>query len=670
MRKGKTMKEYKYPDKDDLLTCELIDSEYDGKYWEESEKALIKLATSKIESSVKSREGKRLLDVGCGIGRLFEFFSPYVGEIVAVEPDSERYEQAAYTAGVLNGRTAAGEHDGCRVHVTNGDISTVPSGEKFDVVLSSHVLQHIPHEVCRKLMQDMTQHMNDDGLLILTTTFTQGEADRFYRESRKDGKRVSEECDYEGFEALFSEENVLPVRIFSEKTIKELARECGLELVEYRCYHYEGHHSASEDESANMSGDVSGARDSFAIFKKALTIDANICYHFSFSIMDDDIGLRTDDEEELRTAIRSAFPLAVFGDDPQANEEAFFYDMSTVQGFLHGGGLPFENFRALLKNYSLQMKGFNVTSSAVTMTVFSQSDTVQLCVFISVKDVRPDALVYLRHVQGNGAKLINSDGREISVREIFAETSEALNRCVTDVEETYLLEIKRFGDCEDVDSVIAENTCLLYGMMCGDEGWRNVPQELAEIRTENRWGSRDFTKFISFGANSVFLNLNHSKTARDYTANREHFDHSFYGDINPYFLIDSAYAGVTHGVFLSMELVMVIKTICSRILRRQAGYYADRSRQISNDIRKTKAYRGQLLTTLNKIESLSISEMGELERVMLKSQQIEPIIDKVKYLLELLESELDLLYQNSTNRLVNILTVAGLILAFLQIVLA
>ena len=56
-----------------------------------------------------------------------------------------------------------------------------------------------------------------------------------------------------------------------------------------------------------------------------------------------------------------------------------------------------------------------------------------------------------------------------------------------------------------------------------------------------------------------------------------------------------------------------------------------------------------------------------MERVLLTSQQIDPIIEKVKYLLELLESELDLLYQTSTNRLINLLTAAGLILAAIQV---
>ena len=54
---------------------------------------------------------------------------------------------------------------------------------------------------------------------------------------------------------------------------------------------------------------------------------------------------------------------------------------------------------------------------------------------------------------------------------------------------------------------------------------------------------------------------------------------------------------------------------------------------------------------------------------MLVSQQIDPIIEKVKYLLELLESELDLLYSTSTNRLVNFLTAAGVALTALGLIL-
>ena len=57
-----------------------------------------------------------------------------------------------------------------------------------------------------------------------------------------------------------------------------------------------------------------------------------------------------------------------------------------------------------------------------------------------------------------------------------------------------------------------------------------------------------------------------------------------------------------------------------------------------------------------------ISEIGELEQLLLNSYHISPLIDSIKYLLELLESELELLYNQSTNRLVNFLTILSLIL--------
>jgi len=402
-----------------------------------------------------------------------------------------------------------------------------------------------------------------------------------------------------------------------------------------------------------------------------MKIDGNICYYFSFSIFDEETGLRTDDEQELRNAIKKAYPDAIFSDDADADKEPFFRDMNIGQGFLHGGGLPFENFRVKLNNYNFTFKDYNVSSPAVTMTVFPKYDTVQVRVCMSVKDAEVDDYVYLRHCQGNGAKLKNFDNAQFSVNEIFRQVSGCLNRKITDIEETYLIEIKKYGDYEDAQSLIAGEPEKLYGMMTGDEGWRNVPHDMAVQRMENSWGSRDFIKFIAFGSNAAFINLSRSRITEDYRENRRLFDARFYGDMNPYFLMDSDIAGVNHGILFSMELVMVMKTICNRILRRQANYYiGEHNGKLRKEIQKLKAYRGELITTLNKVENLSISEIGELERVMLISQQIDPIIEKIKYLLELLESELDLLYSTSTNNLVNFLTAAGVALTALGLLLS
>lgn len=652
---------YEYPDKNDQLTVQLIDTEYDSSYWAESEDFVLSKAIETVSALREKDDEKRLLDVGCGKGRLLQVFAPYVDTITAVEPDLSRFAEASQ-----QGINISSDYSK-DVNVIHGDISSVEPYLKFDVILSSHVLQHITRSMTKELMESMSDKLEEDGLLILTTTHTTGE-DQFFKEEWKDGMRSCQPITAESFDQLFSAEGILPVRIFSENTIVKLAKSCNLVLEKTYCYHFKGHNSVEDDSLANKNHDTSSARDVMYIFRKKKTrITANIGYHFNFSIYDEKVGLRTDDEQELRNSIKSNFKDVVFYDDEAAMKEPILRDLHTSEGFLHGNNLPFNCFRVLIKDYDLKFDGFDVFDSGVLLTVFSENDTVQLSVGLSLRDTTIDDLVYLRHVQGNGAKLRNKDNRLLSVSDIYNEVKGSLERAVTDKEDGYIIEIKSIGDESDVDSIIKNYCKPLYGIMCGDEGWRHVPSELALERLSNQWGSREFVRLVSFGSNTMLLNLSNSAAAVTYRANRKNFDNRYYGDMNPYFLIDSNFAGINHGAFFSLELVMVIKTICSRILRKQAILHKTTNPKVQEDIKQTKLFRSELLTTLRKVESISISEVGEMEKILLVSHDIEPSIEKIKYLLDLVESELDLLYQNSTNRLVNILTIVGLILSVIGV---
>lgn len=660
---------YTYPDREDALTCELITTEFDGVYWEASEKRVLEYAVKAAEKTAATIKEIcpdsriSMLDLGCGMGRLFPTFAQVADEITGVEPDPERWSGACNSAEEVSAET------GTPITVLHGDVSLLAENASYPIILSSHVMQHIRKDMSRHLVASMVKHLSPGGLLILTTTHTAGSSDLYFSEFWENGNRQCTPVNGNQFDNLYGKDGILPVRIFAEQTITDMAASEGLELIAIMPYHYKDHHSPEEDAAASEAGDSVDARDVLFLFRKPEkeTIDGNISYNFSFSIFNEETGLRTDDEDELRNAIRSAYPDAIFSDDSNALSEPLFRDLDIGQQFLHGGGLPFHCFRALLKNFVLEFSGFETVQSTVFMTVFPESDTVQICICLSVRNADVDDFIYIRQSQSNGAKLRNADGSLYSVREIFDQISSCLHRNVTDIEQSYLLEIKRYGSLNSVDSIMERKT-ELYGMMTGDEGWRHVPEELAAGRLENNWGSRNFIRFIGFGSNSIFINLSRHAETGDYINNRRVFDHTYYGDINPYFLIDSEIAGINHGIQFSMEMVLVIKTTCSRILRRQANYYSGGiGASLHSDIRKIKTYRGELITTLNKVENLEISEIGELEHVMLQSYHIEPIIEKIKYLLELLESELDLLYQTSTNRLINYLTIAGLILAGIQV---
>jgi hypothetical protein len=73
---------------------------------------------------------------------------------------------------------------------------------------------------------------------------------------------------------------------------------------------------------------------------------------------------------------------------------------------------------------------------------------------------------------------------------------------------------------------------------------------------------------------------------------------------------------------------------------------------------------------LEKVEQTQIAEIGELSSILLASQHIIPIVEQVKYLLELLEGDLTLIYSERNNILMTVLTVLGLLLASWQIFLA
>lgn len=67
----------------------------------------------------------------------------------------------------------------------------------------------------------------------------------------------------------------------------------------------------------------------------------------------------------------------------------------------------------------------------------------QICIGISVRNAGIDDLVYFRQLLANGAKFACEGRENISVTEIFEETSAALERNVSDVGESYLIEIKK-----------------------------------------------------------------------------------------------------------------------------------------------------------------------------------------------------------------------------------
>lgn len=398
-----------------------------------------------------------------------------------------------------------------------------------------------------------------------------------------------------------------------------------------------------------------------------MRFDACLSYQFSFSLQEAPGGAAAARIQWVLRQLRQRFPESVWEDDPAAAAEPVLRDLKTVQDFLHGGGLPFGCSRILVKGLDLRFDPVPMEGTAVLLSLFPEFHTGLLTFSFRARNVDTDQLIYVRQIAAGGARFAARSGESGTLPELFWLVANALGTPVGNVDTSYLLEIQDVRPYMAVDALVREEARRLYGMLCGDEGWEYVPEALAAERLSNSWGSRAFVRFITFGSNGLLLNLIRSPEAAQYLERQADYGARAFGGMNPYFRIQSPVAGVNHGILISQETVLVIKTIANRILGRQATRAVTRGADLGREIRKVKAFRSELITTINRVENIGISEMGELEQMLLRSYKITPLIDSIKYLLELLESELDLLYQQSTNRLVNILTVAGLVLSVLGV---
>lgn len=341
-------------------------------------------------------------------------------------------------------------------------------------------------------------------------------------------------------------------------------------------------------------------------------------------------------------------------------------EIRTGENFLYGGGLTFPCTRYLRQEREFQVKGFHPYDSHALLTLYHDSGICQAGLHFTVQVDSAEDLIYLRQIFLSGVP-VTEDGRSIS--QVADDLLKPLNVTVQEAENAYLLEINDFFGVEDPEEILCSYAGDLYGVMTGDEGHSYIPESLAKERLGNRWASRDFFSAVAFRNNFLLLNLSGRSRAAAYRTHQDGFGRAFWGGPNPYFFMDAPTACVNHGLYFAAETGMVAKTICANVLNRHSNLSHASHRKVNQSIQTTKELRRDLIITLNRLESIGMAELGELERLIMAGLEIDPMVEKIKYLLELLESELDLLYQTSTNMLVNVLTVVGLLLSAVQVIM-
>ena len=136
----------------------------------------------------------RLLEIGCGMGRMTKHLAKVFGEVVGTDVSGEIIRQA-------NERLAG--IDNIRLYETNGiDFAFLPD-KSFDLILSAYVFQHVPSaEVIASNLREAWRLLKPGGVFKFQTSsitaldFEEIEKDTWVGASFREGeiRRFAREC--------------------------------------------------------------------------------------------------------------------------------------------------------------------------------------------------------------------------------------------------------------------------------------------------------------------------------------------------------------------------------------------------------------------------------------------------------------------------------------------
>mmetsp|Transcript_27846 Transcript_27846/g.62942 ORF Transcript_27846/g.62942 Transcript_27846/m.62942 type:complete len:374 (+) Transcript_27846:102-1223(+) len=167
-----------------------------------------------------SGEG-RLVDVGCGLGRIVLRYGPLFREVDCLEPDDVRRSTARNE---LSKSYESWSHGRVSFHGTRF-LDWVSEGSA-DAVTIIHVVQHIPSYEVPKWLKKIRMTLGLGGIMVLATTISYRGHSYF---TLDDGSEVDE---HQYNQHADSPKATLAVRRFDEKDLKKLVTDAGMHILE------------------------------------------------------------------------------------------------------------------------------------------------------------------------------------------------------------------------------------------------------------------------------------------------------------------------------------------------------------------------------------------------------------------------------------------------------
>ena len=162
----------------------------------------------------------------------------------------------------------------------------------------------------------------------------------------------------------------------------------------------------------------------------------------------------------------------------------------------------------------------------------------------------------------------------------------------------------------------------------------------------------DFVRVFASEDSSLLLNFNRGETYADYIDYQIPYAERYFGGLNDYFTMDAPTAGVDHGLYFSAEKGLLIRTAVQRL---------------AEDVRLNQHTRAELNGMIDALEKTAEAQPGTMDGLVLRELGVPGSLESVRCMLEQAASDLDLRYSRSTNRMVTVLTILGILYALFRI---
>lgn len=220
-----------YPDVNDATTVAYISKE---SLWDKDESDVLSYAISFV------KKGNVFVDAGCGFGRLIPEFAQYFDKVIGIEPDLQRITKAKQAVTLAKLST--------KVEFIHLPVEEVTIQDVADLVLSSHIIQHISAHSASSVLVKMANMLKHNGLLILTTSNSPSKSDRFVKCYVRSGEVVEEEIADQAFENLIGKgDGVLPVHQFATKSLYSLLEHSGFTVIGQQLFHKNASYPTGRD---------------------------------------------------------------------------------------------------------------------------------------------------------------------------------------------------------------------------------------------------------------------------------------------------------------------------------------------------------------------------------------------------------------------------------------